>query len=63
MQKRIKERRKLKIDFRKIKLNNRKKHRRKVDKINYSVYYIILFLLGGIIVFWFFTNLFLGGNF
>lgn len=50
--KRTGDRRVSKFDFRKNKVNNRKGYRRRVDKINHSIYYIILFAMFFIIVAW-----------
>jgi hypothetical protein len=61
---RIEDRRKSSFDFRKNKVNNRKKLRRRIDKINYSIYYIIVVLLLAILAFWCFAafhDIFLGG--
>lgn len=49
---RVEDRRKSFYDFRKNKVNNRKKFRRKIDKINYSIYYVIVSLLVAILVCW-----------
>lgn len=49
---RVEDRRKSSYDFRKNKVNNRKKFRRKIDKINYSIYYIIIALLAAILICW-----------
>lgn len=50
--KRVDDRRKSSFDFRKNKVNNRKKLRRTTDKINYSIYYIILVVLSSILTLW-----------
>lgn len=50
--KRVSDRRQQNVDFRKYKVNNRKKLRRKIDKVNYSIYYIIVIILISIMTAW-----------
>lgn len=56
MDKRVSDRRISKKDFRKYKKNQRVKYRRKVDKINHSIYYMILLVLFLIILLWGLTD-------
>lgn len=50
--KRIDDRRVSNFDFRKHKENRRTICRRKIDKVNNSIYYVILCVLGAIMLSW-----------
>lgn len=52
--KRVEDRRKSSFDFRKNKVNNRKGFRRRSDKINYSIYYIVIAVLSSLLALWFY---------
>lgn len=49
---RITDRRIINFDFRKEKSNRRLGYRRKIDKINHSIYFVILFVLASIMLVW-----------
>lgn len=61
---RIADRRVSNFDFRKNKINKRKFFRRKIDKVNHSIYYIILFVLSAIMIAWACADIFflMGGK-
>lgn len=55
---RVADRRISDYDFRKEKTNRREGYRRRIDRVNHSIYYVILFLLAGIMLSWLMVDLF-----